>query len=200
MKTLRKATESRNGITAMLAIIAVAVIAGIVAAPALQQQQQAEQKSILVSSTLVPLKVSDLSKDSTHVIVGTVADVLAGPTQYDEKRSTTRAFTDIVINVEQDLAGTYKDSQITVRTLGGMAGDVKVEAENEAKFAKDERVVVFVTRAGNNTVWGDSFIVYGMELGKYNVVDGKAYGPEYPQGVPVDQFVQEIKTYRSTSQ
>lgn len=113
--------------------------------------------------------------------------------------STTRAFTDVVINVEQDLAGTYDEEQITLRTLGGMAGNVKVEAESEAKFAKGERVVVFVARVGNDAVWNHPFVVYGMELGKYSIIEGEAYGPEYPQGLPLDQFVQPVRSYREAA-
>lgn len=75
----------------------------------------------------------------------------------------------------------------------------KVEAESEAKFAKGERVAIFVARVGNDTVWNHPFVVYGMELGKYDIIDGKVYGPEYPQGLPLDQFVQQVRSYREAA-
>lgn len=175
--------------------IAAALITGFASVTALQQP--AEEKVVHVGIALVPLDVSDLSKDATHVIIGTVADVVAGPTQHDEKHSTTRGFTDVVIDVEKDLAGTYKDDQITVRTLGGMAGDVKIVAEDEAKFVRGEKVVVFVNQAESNTVWGDSFVVYGRDQGKYTVIDEMAYGKDHSQGIALEEFEAQIKTYRS---
>lgn len=65
-------------------VIAVAIIAGFIVLPSLQQQQEEpDQKSLFVFRTLIPLKVSELAKDSTHVVIGTVTDISAGPARYD---------------------------------------------------------------------------------------------------------------------
>lgn len=190
---MRKMRKTSTMVVATIAIAA-AIIAGLASVAA---QQPTEEKVVHAGIALVPLNVADLSKDSTHVIIGTVADIAAGPTQHDEKHSTLRAFTDVVIDVEKDIAGTYKGDQITVRTLGGMVGDVRIVAEAEAKFTEGERVVAFINDAGSNTAWGDSFVVYGREQGKYTVIDGKAYGNDHPQGIDLEEFEAQIKEFRN---
>ena len=187
--------ERTKKITISISLVVVTVLLIAFTGPVLQS----EKKEIIADILLAPLKISDLAKDSDHIILGTVSGISAGPVEVDQVHTLTKIFTDVTLDVDQDLAGTYKSSQITFRTLGGTNGNAVVYSDDEAKFIKGERVLVFVTHVGKDTVWGDSYVIYGMKLGKYSIVNGKAAGPEYPDGINEAQLIDIVKQARTTS-
>ncbi|MEM2923778.1 MAG: hypothetical protein QW560_05140 [Candidatus Nitrosocaldus sp.] len=73
-----------------------------------------------------------------------------------------------------------------------------VRAEDiSPEFSIVERVLLFIADKEPNTIWGDNYYLAGMKLGKYSLVDGKAYGPEYPEGIDENTSIAKIQSARA---
>lgn len=161
------------------------------------EPQQIETKPTVVADMLLqPFTVADLSKRSGYLIIGTVESINPDPKTY-EFDQLKYAFTDVVINVERDLTGKYVGDQISIRLMGGETDEIRMISDMDAEFAVGERVMVFVNEKEPHTVWGDNYYVSGLKLGKYSLVDGKAVGPETPNGMDEAQFIAKIQKART---
>lgn len=189
MKT--QASQSKKVISAaIIAAVAVAVTAAISAN--VFTPFTTGKKVVYVTGELPQLTVDDLAKKAKFIIIGTVASSSAPIVSVDEVHTTTKAYTDVTINVEKDLKSQYTGNQISLRLQGGETDTVKVISENDPTFTAGERVLVFVNDKEPNTVWGDNYYTAGMMLGKYSLVNGKAIGPEYPNGIDEATFITRI--------
>lgn len=184
-------SESKKAIS--VAIMAtIAIVAVVVAISTNAFTQPPSKKVVYVTGELPSLTVDDLAKKAKFIIVGTVAGSSAPIVSIDEVSTTTKAYTDVTINVEKDLKNQYTGNQISIRLQGGETDTVKVISENDPAFTAGERVLVFVNDKEPNTVWGDNYYTAGMTLGKYSLVNGKAVGPEYPNGIDETTFIAKI--------
>ena len=188
--------RSKKAITA--GIISVVTIAAIAAAIGLSSQV-AEKKVILVDGQLPALTVDDLTKKARFIIIGTVAENSEPIVSVDDRLAMTKAYTDVIINVDRDLKGEYSDKQIKVRVQGGETDTTKVVSEIDPVYNIGERVLVFVNDKEPSSVWGDNYYTAGMALGKYRLVNGKAIGEEYPDGIDETTFVSEILKAMTTN-
>ncbi len=179
--------------------LVIVTVATVFAVYALNSQGPSSNTNVVRNEVmLAPLKLQDLSKDSDAIIVGKVTDISVGGTLKNPNGETNGAYTLVTLQVEKDLTGNYKGSQIQVKTYGGYVNGVLYETEEEAKFTKGERVLAFLKHVDNSTVWGDSYVMYGLKLGKYHLENGNATGDEFQSGIDENEFIGKINTLRAT--
>lgn len=182
-----------------LYLIAVSIIAIIgVAVLTMNSQttlvpEKLEKKTIVADGILQPFSVDDLAKRSQYQIIGQVESITPTSAMTDEKHSVTRVFSDVVIKVEKDLSGRYTNDKISVRIMGGETNTIKMISEMDAEFSVGERVLVFVADKEPKSIWGNNYYIAGLKLGTYDLVDGKAIGPEYPRGIKENQLITKIQ-------
>lgn len=170
----------KNTTTYLVLMIAVAGISSILAASTVSMDTQTVSEVIVtekVSGSLDNYTLDELASNSKYAIIGTVEKItpVAVEKNYShEDKTYITIFSDIQVNVEQDLFGEYQENQISVRIHGGQLGDMKTEAELSPKFDKNERVLFFIADKELHTIWGDNYYVAGLYLGKYSLSDGYA--------------------------
>jgi hypothetical protein len=90
--------------------------------------------------------------------------VMTAASEWTPDRSAI--YTDADIAVDSVWKGLPEADHVSVRTLGGRVGNVRLEVEGAASFIPGEQVLVFLHRS--NDVWTP----WGMRYGKYTVVGG----------------------------
>lgn len=164
----------------LVLMIAVAGISSILATGMISMDLQTKSDIIVtdkISGSLDNYTLDELTSNSKYAIIGTVEKIIPVAVEKNypqEDKTEVTIFSDIQVNVEQDLFGEYHESQISVRIHGGQLGDMKTEAELSPNFNKNERVLFFVADKEPHTIWGDNYYVAGLYLGKYSLSDGYA--------------------------
>ena len=129
-----------------------------------------DQKRTLVESTPPDATPEFLANSTRHALLGVVTQVNPVPVQYNET-GAPQVFTDVVIAVNEDLKGEYRDPLITVRVDGGETDTEIVIYESAPKFKVGERVFVFVGDKDPDGAYGDNYHVAGQYQGKYTVTE-----------------------------
>jgi hypothetical protein len=111
------------------------------------------------ATTFVPLDQDELAAISDAAVIGSVVEILSG-----RDVTTGEIHTDIAIEVEDVLFGEVEGSPIVLRQAGGRVGDDEEWVYGAPSFALDERVLVFLSAAGDG-----SYRTTGMALGKFAV-------------------------------
>jgi hypothetical protein len=102
-----------------------------------------------------------------------------------------RIYTFYELQTEEVLKGKVASSQtIILRELGGIKDDIGMEVAGTAQFNKDEDVVVFLGSINTD----GSHDVYGMAMGKYNIVKNEE-GKEYLEGAGVSSIPSPTNQY-----
>jgi hypothetical protein len=157
------------------------------------------KKTIVLDGKLPSFTVDDLAKRSKYLIIGTVTDITSTQPIVDELHTVTKIYSDVTVKLENDLTGQYTGNQITVRIQGGETDTVRVISEIDPQFAMGQRVLLFVADKEPDTIWGDHYYVTGLKLGKYDLIHGKAVGPEHPDGIDELQFTAKIKQIKNVT-
>ncbi|MBI5145781.1 MAG: hypothetical protein HZA84_01010, partial [Thaumarchaeota archaeon] len=145
---------------------------------------------------LVPYTAEDLAKLSKYIIIGKVIDIK--PTIPDEKAiqldNLSVFLYDVSIKVEDELKDQYTDDTIKFRIMSDRnIGFLSKSIEDSQKFQIGERVLVFLADKEPESVWGDSYYVAGVTMGKYVLVDGMAYGTDYANGINISELLVKIQ-------
>ena len=121
---------------------------------------------IASATTLVKMNFSDLAREADHIVVGTVTGVQG---EWDE--SARFIHSNVYLTVERSFRGNAPE-EIVLRTPGGEAGGVAMQAHGAASFEVGEKVLIFLT------TWEDGQAkVLGYTQGKSRVLEdenGKA--------------------------
>lgn len=136
-------------------------------------------------------RVEGMSKFAKYIVIGRVKSTTS-TVDKDEVHSSIKVFSDIVIEVERELTGTYDGKEITFRTLGGMVANIKADTAPSSLLKEGDRIVVFLADKEPGSIWGDNYYVMGLTEGLYKIINGKAYGNEYPDGIDEQELVQKI--------
>lgn len=180
----RQLPQKKIGV-AMIATFVVGIIAIIMLT-------QTGPTQILVDGLLDNWGPQDMAKRAQYVLIGTVKDQIVSSVDTDPARwNKPMVYTDVVIDVEHDIANKYKDSQMTVRTLGGKTDKYWVNVSFSPTFEIGEKVLIFVSKEPRSEM-GDNYFVLAQQLGKYKIEGGKAYGKDRENGIDLDQFIREI--------
>ncbi len=175
-------------------IYVAAIAAFVVGITAIVMLTQTGPTQISVDGLLDNWGLQDMAKRAQYVLIGTVRDKIVSSIDEDPARwNKPMVYTDVVIDVEQDVANKYKDSQVTVRTLGGKTDKYWVNVSFSPTFEIGEKVLIFVSKEPGSEM-GDNYLVLAQQFGKYKIDGGKAYGKDRENGIDQDQFIREIRS------
>lgn len=190
----------RKNMTKKSILIATLAVIGIASTGLLLHTTSIPNRTLVVTSEAMPDYTSDyLAKATKYSIVGKVSQILPS-TIVVGSDGTQRIFTDVVINVEKDINGRYKDKKISVRTMGGTVGDITMISESSPTFSVGERVLIFVAEKEPESIYGNEYYVGGLEKGKFTLKNGKAYGiDEFHDGIDEAELVSKISKVRTNT-
>ena len=140
------------------------------------------------ATVLVPMADAELVAASSLVLIGDVTRVRAVMTA--ENRIVTR----VTLAVEETLKGATDEAEAVVTVPGGWLGGRGVWVDGAPRFDPGERVLVFLRRAGDETLRTTA-----MSLGKYRVAPGRGGRqmalPEYPRldARDLDRFRERVR-------
>ncbi len=109
------------------------------------------------ASVSVLLSLDELVTASSAVVVGTAAEHKC---QWEDLAGGRRIVTYTKIKVDRTLAGSA-GTEVWVRTLGGVVGDLGQAVSGEAKLSAGSKAVLFLVKRGDVTM------VAGMAQGHY---------------------------------
>ncbi len=133
----------------MAAKIAILIIALLAAAP-------------VVSASMTEISVENLTRESDVIAIGDIKEVESSWNLW-----RTMINTHSTLSVEKYIKGGEGAETLTIVTEGGTVGESSVWVEDVPVFMKNETVLVFLKRAGND------FSVVGWIQGKYIVENGE---------------------------
>src|SRR5688572_9864103 len=124
---------------------------------------------VVVAAGLIPrwaeattargLTLEVLSKKSQHIVVGTPLDSVV---RYETIAGQKRIVTETRFGIDDEVASAPGDSEILVRTLGGILDGVGELVHGEAQLVLNERSVVFLHARADGVLW-----LQGMAQGHY---------------------------------
>jgi hypothetical protein len=118
-----------------------------------------------LASVYVALSQDEMVAASDAVVDGHVIGVRS---HWNEEK--TAIVTDARIQVNDSIFGGLPDL-VTVRTIGGQVGKIRVQAEGSPTFERGQNVLLFLHRRGDGT-----FGVYSEQFGQYVLVTDTAGG------------------------
>lgn len=151
-----------------ISLMAIIAIAGISTGVfAFESSENTEvSKNTVITGSVHDYSIEELSQGATYAISGKVKQIESTIVIRDDRQYV---FSDVTINVKDDLFGNYNEKEITVRIQGGQVDDISTVSHVDASFEKNERVLVFVAGIEPNSIWGDNYYVAGMFTGKFNL-------------------------------
>ena len=111
----------------------------------------------VVSALMVKMSVEDLTKEADVIIIGNIKEV---ESRWNFWRTEVHTYS--TVSVEKYIKG-IGPGTLTIITEGGNAGDSGVWVEDTPVFTENEKVLVFLKKAGRE------FSVAGWAQGKYIV-------------------------------
>lgn len=124
---------------------------------------------VIVAAGLIPrwagattargLTLEALSKKSQHIVVGTP---LASSVRHETIGGQRRIVTETRFGIDDEVVDAPGDSEILVRTLGGILDGVGELVHGEAELVLNERSVVFLHARADGVLW-----MQGMAQGHY---------------------------------
>lgn len=176
-------------ITSLMATIAIFSIASL----SMDTTDASHPIATIVQGLQDPYSAAELADRALYIVKGTIKEINYVVDERGEQFGDKPiVFTEAVITVEEELTGKYKEKEITVRTIGGISDDFETISFMHPKFAQNEQIVVFVGYEPQSEM-GDNYFIYGNNMGKYLLKDGKAIGADYPEGIAEIQFLSNIR-------
>jgi len=109
----------------------------------------------VVSALMQKISVEDLTGEADVIVIGDIKEV---ESRWNFWRTEVHTYS--TVSVEKYIKGTGSET-LTIITEGGTAGDLSVWVEDTPVFTKNEKVLVFLKKAGRE------FSVAGLVQGKY---------------------------------
>lgn len=134
----------------------------------------------VVSASMIKISLEDLSREADVIVIG---DIKEGESRWNLWR--TMIYTYSTLSVEKYIKGTGSET-LTIITKGGEVGDYGVWVEDVPLFTKNETVLVFLKKEGNE------FSVAGWAQGKY-VVENESVRDISGEKVSLKDFLRRIE-------
>ena len=134
----------------------------------------------VVLALMQKISVEDLTKEADVIVIGDIKEV--------ESRSNfwrTEVHTYSTVSVEKYIKDTGSET-LTIITDGGTVGDSGVWVENTPVFTKNEKVLVFLKKAGRE------FSVAGWAQGKY-IVENEEVLDRSGEKVSLKDFLRRVE-------
>ena len=196
--TRSKKKMNKNSPKTILAIATIAVIASMGFAFAFTENQVSSQnvQDQFMSSVHIDIDkktVKQMSEESSHIVTGKIKNI---EPQMANILGSNVIMSDVTIKVENDVAKTLGQKEITVKVVGGTIGELTTESEILSHLNINDKVLVFVSDEPN-TVFGDNYMINGESQGIYKIVNGKTSGVEYSD-ITEQDLISKIKKDRSS--
>ncbi|MFZ2411930.1 MAG: PGF-CTERM sorting domain-containing protein [Candidatus Methanoperedens sp.] len=134
-----------------------------------------------VSASMVKISLEDLTGEADVILIGDVKEV---ESRWNLWR--TMIYTYSTLSVEKYIKGTgHENETLTIITKGGEVGDYGVWVEDTPLFTKNETVLVFLKKEGNE------FSVAGWAQGKY-IVENESVRDISGENVSLQDFLRRI--------
>lgn len=151
-------------------------------------------KIVHIACQIPSLTIGDLTKKSKYIVIGTVFGGSTTKPIMDKSRNQTVVYTDFYITVEKDLSNQLKSgSYVTVRVLGGNSENFMAISNCDIPFKITNKMLLFIV---DKQTGSENYDIAGMKAGEYVLIDGKAFGLQYPDGINEDEFVSQIEKAR----
>ncbi|MFZ3060661.1 MAG: hypothetical protein WA102_13115 [Candidatus Methanoperedens sp.] len=134
----------------------------------------------VVSASMTEISVEDLTRESDVIAIG---DIKEGESGWNLWR--TMIYTYSTLSVEKYIKGGEGAETLTIITEGGTAGGSFMLVEDVPVFTKNEKVLVFLKRAGSE------FSVAGWAQGKY-IVENESVRDISGEKVALKDFLRRI--------
>ena len=120
------------------------------------QQMDAHVSAIFYEHTL-----DELAQKAEYAIVGTVEGITSVRVDMPKESDEDRVYTDVIINVEEDLFGNYDGDQISVRILGGETETIRMTTDFAPDFIEGNRVIALVSGISDGYTYNNHHFVIG---------------------------------------
>jgi hypothetical protein len=130
----------------------------------------------VVTAKLKPISLEELTDGADFILIGAVTNIQSLMVGED-------IVTDMTVLVEQNIKDNIGAGAITVRKKGGTVGDDTLGVEDEARFARSQRVLLFLKMSGG------VFEVFGRSLGKFTLENNQVL----ENGISETDFIDQIK-------
>jgi hypothetical protein len=133
-----------------------------------------------VSASMTEIIAGNLTRESDAIAIGNI-------TQLESRWNLGRTmiYTYSTLSVEKYIKGGEEQKTLTIVTEGGTVDESGVWVEDVPVFTKNEKVLVFLKRAGRE------FSVVGWAQGKYTIENGEVRGIG-GERTPLDDFLHQI--------
>lgn len=131
------------------------------------------------STTVMKLNLGELTSMADVIFVGKSIDVKE---EWDEAQGKIYRYAtfDVENLIKGDIPG-----QVTVKSLGGQVGNLKMIVPGSPKFSINEEYLLFLWKDA-----GGAYRVLGMTQGKYNVYTEQATGQKFVKQSPAEDTAQ----------
>ncbi|MCK5328886.1 MAG: hypothetical protein KAR36_09795, partial [Candidatus Latescibacteria bacterium] len=109
------------------------------------------------------LSLEELTQGAGAIVVGTVED--AEVDSVGTSDGGTMIYTFVHLSIHEVLKGRLEDRHVVVRVAGGKIGDLEIRVEDQPKFEKGQRVLVFLRQVESPLSSRRLFEVYGLFQG-----------------------------------
>ncbi len=109
------------------------------------------------------LSLEDLTRGAGTIVIATVDDMEADSVVTSD--GGTMIYTFVRLSIYEVLKGRVEDKQVVVRVAGGKIGDLDIRVEDQPKFEKGQRVLVFLKQMESPLSSQRLFEVYGAIQG-----------------------------------
>lgn len=110
----------------------------------------------------IQVSLDELVSFASYVVVATATEQRS---QWEELGGARRIVTYTRLSIDRTVAGQPDDTDVWVRTLGGVVGDVGQQVAGDAHLKIGSQAMLFLTRVGS------AVVVSAMAQGHYPIVD-----------------------------
>ena len=169
-------------------IVAVVLTIGIFA------MHEDQQMSAHVSAAIYEHTLDELVQEAEYAIVGTVEETTSVMVDMPKESDEDRVYTDIIINIEEDLFGNYNGSQISVRMLGGETDTMRMTTDFTPNVAEGNRIIALVSGISDGYTYKDHHFVIGQKQGVFDLSSNNAATNQHSgDAMQKDELVSKIK-------
>jgi hypothetical protein len=134
----------------------------------------------VVLALMQKISVEDLTKEADVIVIGDIKEV---ENRWNFWRTEVHTYS--AVSVEKYIKGTGSET-LTIITEGGTAGDLVVWVEDTPVFTKNEKVLVFLKKAGHE------YSVAGWVQGKY-IVENEEVLDRSGEKVSLKDFLRRVE-------
>lgn len=172
----------------IIPIVIVAIAIGSFAMYNEPQRMDGHVSGIMYEHTLEELAVK-----AEYAIVGTVEKITPTRVDMPKESDKDRVYTDILINVKEDLFDKYQNKQISVRVLGGETDTMNLTSDFSPTFKVGNDVFVFVSGISEGYAFNGHHFVVGQTQGTYDLTNGIAKHQYSGNSMQASDLISQVK-------